>query len=246
MVVIPAGSFLMGSPRGEIGRTTDEAMANGEQRPMTLARPLAVGKYEVTFAEYDACVGDTAADRCSRRAEDPSNWGRGRRPVIMVSWNDAQQYVRWLSRRTGQRYRLLTEAEWEYAARAGTVTPFSFGATISTAQANYDGSNVYGLGVRGPYRQRTLEVGSLGRNGWGLYDMHGNAWEWVQDCYRGSYPPGPGDAGVAVEGGDCSLRVLRGGSWNYDPQFLRSANRSGNLPGHRYLNIGFRVARTPG
>jgi formylglycine-generating enzyme required for sulfatase activity len=198
---------------------------------MTLRAPLAVGKFEVTFAEWDACV---AAGGCSHRPAD-AGWGRGNRPVINVSWDDAQAYVRWLSLRTGRTYRLLTEAEWEYAARAGTVTAYSFGATISQSQANYGGN----LG-------RTQPVGSYAANRFGLHDMHGNVWEWVQDCYVASYPPGSGDASVAVTTGDCSHRVLRGGSWKYAPQNLRAAARSWLTAGDRYNFGGFRLARTPG
>jgi formylglycine-generating enzyme required for sulfatase activity len=228
MMVIPAGSFMMGSPANVAGRDATES----PQRQMTLRAPLAVGKFEVTFAEWDACV---AAGGCSHR---PDDWGRGRgnRPVINVSWDDAQAYVRWLSRRTGRTYRLLTEAEWEYAARAGTVTAYSFGATISPSQVNYLDSNF----------RRTQPVGSYAANRFGLHDMHGNVWEWVQDCRVTPYPPGSGDASVAVTTGDCPSRVLRGGSWGGAPQVLRAAFRGGNTTGLRHVNGGFRLARTPG
>jgi formylglycine-generating enzyme required for sulfatase activity len=227
MMVIPAGSFMMGSPANVAGRDATES----PQRQMTLRAPLAVGRFEVTFAEWDACV---AAGGCSHRPAD-QGWGRGNRPVINVSWDDAQAYVRWLSRRTGRTYRLLTEAEWEYAARAGTVTAYSFGATISPSQANY-GGNV----------GRTQPVSSYAANRFGLHDMHGNVWEWVQDCYVASYPPGSGDASVAVTTGDCSARVLRGGSWLNSPLYLRAANRIRITTGDRFSNNGFRLARTPG
>ena len=228
MMVIPAGSFMMGSPANVAGRDATES----PQRQMTLRAPLAVGKFEVTFAEWDACV---AAGGCSHRTAD-EGWGRGNRPVINVSWDDAQAYVRWLSRRTGRTYRLLTEAEWEYAARAGTVTAYSFGETISPSQANYRGGNL------GP----TQPVGSYAANRFGLHDMHGNVWEWVQYCYVASYPPGSGDASVAVTTGDCFARVLRGGSWLSTPQNLRAADRGRGTTGGRYSFNGFRLARTPG
>jgi formylglycine-generating enzyme required for sulfatase activity len=213
MVVVPAGEFVMGSPESEKGRNKDE----GPQRKVTFAQPFAVGKFEVTFAQWDACVAEGG---CTHKPGDES-WGRGRRPVINVSWDDAKQFVAWLAKKTGKPYRLPTEAEWEYAARGVTRasdphTPFSTGATINYKQANYDANFKYGSGPQGLYRQKTLDVGSLPRNAFGLHDMHGNVWEWVEDCYRDSYMGAPTD-GSAVTSGDCGLRVLRGGSWNYYP-----------------------------
>ena len=153
MVTVPAGSYTMGSPAAEAGRHADEG-----QRRVTIEEPFAVGVYEVTFAEWDACA---AAGGCRHRPGH-GGWGRGRQPVIDVSWDDAQEYVAWLSSKTGEDYRLLTEAEWEYVARAGTTTPFHTGATISTAQANYDGlSAPYGSGVTGAYRGRPIAAGSF-------------------------------------------------------------------------------------
>ncbi len=227
MVVIPGGSFIMGSPSSEEGRSSDE----GPQRTVQVTGPLALGKFEVTSAEWDACVGGGG---CSHRPAD-EGWGRGSRPVMNVSWEDAQQYVRWLSGRSGKRYRLLTEAEWEYAARAGTVTAYSFGSSIGPSQANF-GFNV----------GRTQAVGSYPPNDFGLHDMHGNVREWVEDCYVHRYAGARSDASVAVTSGGCSAPVLRGGSWLSHPQDLRSASRGQNSPGVRYGNIGFRVARTPG
>ena len=226
MVVIPAGRFTMGSPSSESGRGSDE----GPQREVVVSRALAVGKFEVTFTEWDACV---AAGGCSHRPTDFS-WGRGNRPVINVNWDDVQQYVRWLSSRTGRTYRLLTEAEWEYAARAGTTTPYSFGTTISQSQANF-GGNV----------GRTQAVGSYPANAWGLHDMHGNVLEWTQDCYARGYTGALSAASQAVERGGCSARVLRGGSWTDSPQGHRSAYRGTAGPGFRLSGTGFRVTRTP-
>jgi formylglycine-generating enzyme required for sulfatase activity len=228
MVVIPAGRFTMGSPAGELGRSSSE----GPQREVSVRRPLAVGKFEVTFAEWDACV---AAGGCSHRPSD-IGWGRDRRPAINVGWDDAQEYVRWLSQRTGRRYRLLTEAEWEYAARAGTSTAYAFGPTISPSHANYSESRLY----------RTQPVGSYGANRFGLHDMYGNVMEWVQDCWREGYAAAPTEAGQAVESGSCSVRVLRGGSWLNTPQNLRAAVRERDVTGKRLNFFGFRVARMPG
>jgi formylglycine-generating enzyme required for sulfatase activity len=151
--------------------------------------------------------------------------------------------VAWLSRKTGKAYRLLSEAEREYAARAGTTTPFWWGSSISTTQANYDGNYTYGSGSKGEYRQKTVPVDMFQPNAWGLYQVHGNVWDWVEDCYHDSYAGAPTD-GSAWVSGDCSGRVLRGGSWHYDPLFLRSACRL-RLPSDlRYDRVGFRLGRT--
>ncbi len=236
MVVVPAGSFLMGSPPAEQGRPGDE----GPQHRVTIRQPFAVGKYEVTFAEWDACA---RLGGCNFYQPDDNDWGRDRRPVINVSWSDAKAYVAYLSSRTGKAYRLLSEAEWEYAARAGTTTPFNTGTTISTDQANYDGDFVYGSGRKGVDRNQTVEVGTFPANAWGLHDMDGNVWEWVADCWSYSYEGAPND-GAARESGDCTRRVLRGGSWDLNPRSLRSASHVRDLADHRYYSIGFRVART--
>jgi formylglycine-generating enzyme required for sulfatase activity len=240
MVVAPAGEFLMGAPGGEPGRGKDE----GPQRRVVIAQPFAVGKFEVTFAEWDACA---AQGGCAQKPGD-EGWGRGKHPVINVSWQDAVQYTAWLAAKTGKPYRLLSEAEWEYAARGVTKatdphTPFATGETIGYKQANFDANFTYGSGKAGVYRQRTLDVGSLPPNAFGLYDMHGNVWEWVQDCYRPSYEGAPAD-GSAVVSGDCPLHVMRGGSWNYYPKLLRSAYRYATPPGVRLNCAGFRAARS--
>jgi formylglycine-generating enzyme required for sulfatase activity len=224
MVVIPAGRFLMGSPATEKGRYSNE----GPQRDVTLRVPLAVGKFEVTFAEWDACV---AARGCSHRPND-QGWGRGRQPVVDVSWEDAQQYIRWLNERTARRYRLLTEAEWEYAARAGSHTAFVTGHAIGEAQANH-----------GHLVNRPRATGSYAPNRFGLHDMHGNVWEWVQDCLERSYVNAPADASEPVIRHGCAWRAARGGSWSNVASFLRSAMRYGISPETRRDNTGFRVAR---
>jgi len=238
MMVVPAGAFMMGSPEGEAERGIDE----GLQRKVTLAKPFAVGKFEATFAEWDACV---AAGACKHNPRD-QGWGRGKHPVINVSWDDiTKEYLPWLSRQTGQRYRLLTEAEWEYAARAGTTTPFSTGRTITTDQANFDGNQTYGGSPRGQYRRRSVEVGAFGPNAFGLHDMHGNVWEWVEDCYKDSYAGAGVDGNATASVSGCA-RVLRGGSWNSAPGGdLRSANRRQEPPAIRTSLFGFRVGRGP-
>jgi formylglycine-generating enzyme required for sulfatase activity len=237
MVVVPAGAFTMGSPAGEAGPFEDE----GPQRRVTIARPFAVGRHEVTFDEWDACV---AAGGCGGYRPEDAGWGRGRRPVINVSWHDAQTYVRWLSAKTREPYRLPSEAEWEYAARGGTTTPFWTGATISTARANYDGNYTYGAGQKGEYRRRTVPVDTAGfpANPFGLYHVHGNVWEWVEDCYQDSYRNAPSDGSPWIKE-KCPSRVARGGSWNFNPRDLRAADRGGYAPGLRLNGSGFRVAR---
>jgi formylglycine-generating enzyme required for sulfatase activity len=238
MVVIPVGSFTMGSPQSKEGRFDDE----GPQRRVTFAQPFAIGQYEVTFAEWDACV---AAGGCGGYRPDDEGWGRGQRPVIKASWEDAQAYAAWLAKQTGEPYRLPTEAEWEYAARAGTTTPFWTGATISAEQANYDGNYTYGAGRKGIYRERTVAVDDLvfPANPFGLYHVHGNVWEWVQDSHRDSYAGAPSDGSIVVEDPDSPGRVLRGGSWVNYPRDLRSAYRVRLAPDDRNVYVGFRVAR---
>ena len=163
--------------------------------------------------------------------------------MINVSWDDAQAYAQWLARETGRTYRLLGEAEWEYVARAGTQTPFHFGQTITPLQANYNTIYVYEGGWKAVDRRRTISVGNFSPNAFGLYDVHGNAWEWVQDCWNRDHTEALLD-GRARTTGDCSQRILRGGSWMFSPRVIRSANRSGYASDYRYSHVGFRVART--
>ena len=236
MVEVPGGSFLMGSPESEKGRESRE----GPTHQVTIKQPFKVGVYEVTFGEWDACV---SGGGCNGYRPDDKGWGRGRRPVINISWNDAQNYVRWLSEQTGEAYRLLSEAEWEYVARAGTTTPFHFGETISTDQANYNGNFAYGSGRKGENRGKTLPVGSFPANAFGLHDVHGNVSEWTQDCWHDDYTDAPTD-GSAWESGECEKRVRRSSSWDYDPKYIRSAYRTSNAPTDQDSKFGFRVAMT--
>ena len=242
MVVVPAGSFLMGSPESEEGR----AYSEGPQHRVTIPAPFAVGVYEVTQEEWLFCednlVFEHLSDGFSRLVQCPtisylidgSNdyFFGDRAPQIRVNWQHAQAYVEWLSGKTGEEYRLLSEAEWEYAARAGTTTRYSFGDEITPSDANY-GENI----------GKTQPVGSYRANGFGLYDMHGNVWEWVQDCWNRRYLGAPNN-GDAWERENCSWGVLRGGSWNDDSEYLRSAERHRGHTRARNYSIGFRVART--
>ena len=233
MVVVPAGSFMMGCVSGR-GCNDDEQPVH----EVKIARPFAVGKYEVTFGEWDACV---ASGGCNGYRPDDEGWGRGRRPVVNVSWNAAQAYVTWLSEETGQQYRLLSEAEWEYVARAGTKTKYWWGDAIGRNQAN---CSMCGSQWTGFIIGQTAPVGSFGANRWGLYDVHGNVEEWVQDCWNDSYAGAPSD-GRAWESGDCSERVLRSSSWDDIPRDLRSAQRySHRANSWRFGRFGFRIARS--
>jgi formylglycine-generating enzyme required for sulfatase activity len=237
MIVVPAGSFTMGSPANEPQRGADES----PQHTVTFARQFAVGKFALTFDEWDACLAD---DGCNGHTPSDQSWGRGRQPVINLSWNDAKAYVAWLSKKTGKTYRLLSEAEREYVTRAGTTTTFWWGPSISTTQANYDSSHTYGNGLKGEFRGRTVPVEMFEPNRWGLYQVHGNVWDWIEDCYHPSYEGAPAD-GSAWTRSDCSHHVVRGGSWHAYPGELRSASRNnGIVPTNGPDVLGVRVART--
>jgi formylglycine-generating enzyme required for sulfatase activity len=252
MVVIPAGTFTMGSPASEVGRDSDE----GPQRSVTLASPLAVGRFHVTVAEYRAYVTATGGrGNDGWRTASYKGQGQGdRHPVVNVSWEDAQAYVQWLSQRTGRRYRLLTEAEWEYAARAGTTTSRWWGDSEAGQCAAGNGADLTAKDAEPSWTVAscrdgflfTSPVGTFAPNRFGLHDMAGNARQWVEDCYADSYAGASSDASVAQTSRGCDRRVLRGGSWINIPRNLRSAFRFWITPGDRDSYVGFRVARTPG
>ena len=224
MVVIPSGRFRMGCLSNDDCYDHEKPV-----REVTIAAPFALSVHEVTFEDYDRFTYPNTVD--------DESWGRGTRPVINVSWDDAREYVAWLSAQTGAEYRLPSEAEWEYAARAGTVTKYHWGNEVGTNLANCFGD------FCGDEWEFTALVGSFRLNGFGLHDMHGNVWEWVQDCWNYGYAGAPSD-GAAWLTGDCSRRVFRGGSWHYLPLALRAAVRNTNSAGNRYDDVGFRVART--
>lgn len=233
MVPIRGGTFTMGSPANEKDRDRDE-------KPYRVTvKDFWIGKTEVTFAQWDACVAGGGCQ--SNKQPDDEGWGRGNRPVINVSWHDANEYTRWLSQKTGKAYRLPTEAEWEYAARGGTKTAFSFGNRISTNQANYDGNYTYNGSRKGTYLHRTAKASSYPANRYGLYDMHGNVLEWVCSAYDTNYG---GSEQQCANRNDNRSRVLRGGSWLHIPRDLRSANRSSLGASDRNDFVGFRISRT--
>jgi formylglycine-generating enzyme required for sulfatase activity len=222
MVALSGGAFQMGSNDGE-----------DDEKPVhrVTVSPFAVGKYEVTQLQWKAVM---------KSNDNPSHFRGDNLPVENVSWNDAVEFCRRLSSQTGKTYRLPTEAEWEYACRAGTTTPFAFGPSLSSAQANFNGSYPYGEAAKGVYREKTMPVGSFAPNAFGLYDMHGNVWEWCQDWHdKDYYWQSPGNNPQGPTSG--TYRVLRGGSWDYNGDYCRSGNRSGNSPDSRTHYLGFRV-----
>ncbi len=235
MVSVPAGSFTMGSPENEKDREADE----GPQRTVNVPA-FFMGKFAVTQAQWQAIA--TLPKVKIDLNPDPSNFKGSDRPVERVSWNEAVEFCARLSRLTGRTYRLPSEAEWEYACRAGTTTPFHTGETITSRLANYDGTSVYRSEPKGEYRAQTTPVGSFKvANAFGLYDMHGNVWEWCADHWHGNYQGAPTDGSAWTTGGESDRRVLRGGSWFVNPRNCRSACRFFNYPVDRIDNLGFRV-----
>jgi len=231
MIVLPVGQFLMGSTPNETGRYDNEV----PQHNVVIPNNFAVSKFEVTFDEWKACAD---AGRCENTWDQ--GWGGGRRPVINVNWHQAKQFVDWLSYRISEPsgYRLLSEAEWEYAARAGTTTRYSWGDSVGSGNASCDG-----CGSQWDFRQ-SAPVGSFAANAFGLYDMHGNVFEWVEDCYHSNYIGAPADGSAWTTSCEQDYRVRRGGSWYTAPRNIRSALRDKSVPGDRDNDLGFRVART--
>ena len=226
MVVLPPGRFRMGDLDGS---------GNSNERPVrtvTISHRIAMGKYTITFEEYDQYVAATNAERPA-----DEGWGRGSRPVINVNWLEAKAYAAWLSEQTGKRYRLPSEAEWEYAARAGTETAYSWGDEIGVNRANgHDSGSEWS-------HQRTSPVGSFAPNDFGLYDMHGNVWEWGEDYWHRNYEGAPSDGSAWLSGGRDRSRVVRGGAWYVYPQGLRAAYRDKVGPSIHIVNIGFRLVQ---
>jgi formylglycine-generating enzyme required for sulfatase activity len=225
MVKIPGGSFLMGSPENELEQSDDEK----PQQKVNI-QPFFMGKFPITQAQYQAVMG-----------KNPSHFKGEKKPVECVTWDNAVEFCAKLSQKTGKTYRLASEAEWEYACRAGTTTPFHFGETITTDLANYNGSYSYGSAPKGNSLQQTTDVGSFPANAFGLYDMHGNVWEWCQDSWHKNYSGMPTNGSAWVNNNDNRYRMLRGGSWFSLPWDCRCAFRFGNERKYRYSFIGFRV-----
>jgi len=231
MVVVPPGSDVVGSTPEERKTLGVDARFDTMEAPrhkVTIGYKLAVGRYAVTFAQWDACVADGG---CGAYRPDDAGWGRGRQPVINVDFAQAEAYVAWLKAKTGQPYRLLSEAEWEHAARAGTGW-WWFAGPPTPDRANY-GGNV----------GRTAPVGSYPANPWGLYDMGGNTAQWVEDCYHDSYVGAPTDGSAWIAGADCKVRNVRGGGWSLSGVAVRVAQRIGDPVERFNTHLGFRVAR---
>ncbi len=226
MVAIPAGEFVMGSPVEEENRRDSESPQH-----MVTVPSFFMGRFPVTQAQYQAVMG-----------ANPSNFKGDNRPVEQVSWDDAMTFCEKLSERTGRTYRLPSEAEWEYACRAGTTTPFHFGPTITADLVNYDGNYTYGAAPKGKYRGQTTDVGSFPPNAFGFYDMHGNVWEWCLDHWHYSHEGAPTDGSGRLSSGESKLRLLRGGSWDAIPRLCRSAYCSWFARGRGDNDFGFRVA----
>jgi formylglycine-generating enzyme required for sulfatase activity len=266
MIVVPEGSFTMGSRASEKGRSDNE----GPQHAVKIARPLAVGKFHVTVDQFTAFVTETGHDagtKCnvfeggSKMEERPGlSWRNpdfaqtGAHPAVCLSWNDAKAYVAWLSRKTGRSYRLLTEAEWEYAARAGSTTRYPFGddekescryanGADQTTKSTIPEAKSWTIAPCTDGYAYTSPVGSFLPNAFALHDMHGNAYQWLEDCWHANYTGAPAD-GSARASRDCSVRVVRGGAWWVPPSGLRSARRDWTRADNRYAYIGFRLART--
>lgn len=225
MVVVPRGRFVLGAGPGESWREDWQVRSEGPPLEITVRQPFAVGRFAVSFDEWAAC---RAAGGCAHRPND-NGWGRGDRPVINISFDEARGYVAWLALTTGRPYRLLSEAEREYVTRAGTKTAFWFGDRPVAKRANY-------------LWDRTMSVGSLAANPWGLFHVHGNVSEWTSDCWNASHA-GRSRRPEARSRGDCRRRVIKGGAWFNRPHMLRSAARAGLPGGSRYRTVGLRVAR---
>ncbi|MEH2234045.1 MAG: SUMF1/EgtB/PvdO family nonheme iron enzyme [Nostoc sp.] len=225
MVQIPRGTFMMGSPEGEAERASDESQQHEVKVP-----GFFMGKYEITQAQYQAIM-----------SHNPSYFKGEKRPVEQVSWDDAVEFCQKLSKKTRKTYRLPSEAEWEYACRAGTKTPFYFGEMITKDLVNYNGNFPYGSAPKGEYSNETTNVGKFPPNSFGLYDMHGNVWEWCQDVYNDNYQGAPKDGSAWLTGKDNNIRLLRGGSWISDARYCRSAYRDRSARANRNNDVGFRV-----
>lgn len=236
MVLINPGVGILGSSVDEEKRQRFE----NPRRDTKIDYPFEVSKYEITFDDWEKCLNDGG---CAGHKPDDKGWGRGKRPVINISYDDAKNFISWLNGKTGKSYRLLSEAEWEYVARAGQDAPFGNGFDISAKQANFDGKAPYGGAETGPYLRKTEIVGKYEPNAFGVYDMHGNVYEWVEDCWNENHDGAVGD-GSARKDGDCKFRIMKGGSWVTHGYQMRAAARVRYVTDYRYDDYGMRLART--
>ena len=235
MIYIPGGKFLMGATKGEKAATDHEYPQHE-----VIIQPFCMGKYPVTQAQWRAVAALPQIER--ELGVDPSKFKGNNRAVEQITWYDAVEYCARLSQHTKREYRLPGEAEWEYACRAGTTTPFYFGKTITSELANYNANYTYAGEAKGQYREATTPVGQFPPNTYGLYDMHGNVWEWCADTWHGNYKGAPSDGRAWIGDENDNHSCLRGGSWFYDPRYCRSACRYFNTRGFRHYYFGFRVS----
>lgn len=224
MVLVPAGKFVMGAVKGK--------KREKPAHEVTIPEPFAISKYEITWDEWKACIADGG---CTHEPDD-HKWGRGNRPIINIKWEHANNYVKWLTKKTGHTYRLATEAEWEYAARAGTSTNYWWGDKL---KKNYANCRKCGTKWSG---KKSAPVGSFPPNPWGIHDMHANIWEWTADCWNPNHDGAPDDGSVRSEG-ECAKRVVRSGSWYYYPKLAHSQSRDKFAADLFSYNIGIRTVR---
>ncbi len=238
MILVPGDSFLMGSPETKAERSDSES----PQHPVTV-KSFFLGRYPITQEQWRIVAETYEHVKIKDLNPQPSNFKGAKRPVEQVNWYEAKEYCDRLAKRFKRPYRLPTEAEWEYACRAGTTTPFYFGSTLSTKLANYDGDYIYGNGVKGENRGETTPVDNFEiANAWGLCDMHGNVWEWCKDHWHDNYNDAPEDGSAWLTDDEEARRIVRGGSWTYNPWYCRSAYRNYINPSYRLSFIGFRLA----
>jgi len=257
-VLIRGGEFTMGSPETEVGISSLGLSSNEIQHKVKVS-DFYMSKYEVTVSDFKRFIVDSGYETNAEKGGDPVNWQNGvsyrvrpkseeNHPVVNVSWNDAVAYCKWLSEKTGKSYRLPTEAEWEYACRAGSRTPFNTGENLTTDQANYNGNHPYNNNPKGEYQQNTFPVDTFALNAWGLGNMHGNVYEWCSDRYGETYYNECKASGIVINpAGPAtgSFRVLRGGGWVSSAEGCRSARRDFNSPSYRYNAVGFRLVLVP-
>ena len=234
MVVVPKGAFMMGTPSTEV----DRAKGEDPLHRVSFAKPFAVGRFTISFDEWDACLADGG---CGDIKGDDKGFGRGRMPVQGINFEAAKSYLAWLSKKVGRTYRLPSESEREYFTRAGTTTPFWFGNTISPQDANYRAATPYANGPRGDDSKGPVVVDSYAPNPFGLYQVHGNVWEWTEDCFNKRYTEDTPTDGAPWLEGDCSRRIVRGGTWNWSADESRSGAREDYGVGSQH---SFRVVRT--
>jgi formylglycine-generating enzyme required for sulfatase activity len=237
-ILVPGGSFLMGSPD-----TEEKPLSSESPQHLVTVKSFFLGRYPVTQEQWQIIAETYEYVNIKDLNPQPSSFEGAKRPVEQVNWYEAKEYCDRLAKRTKRPYRLPTEAEWEYACRAGTITPFYFGSTLSTELANYNGNVTYGNGIKGEFRKQTTPVEHFEfSNAWGLCDMHGNIWEWCEDHWHDNYDRAPDDGSAWLTEDADAPRVRRGGSWGTNPGLCRSAYRRNFNPTDRFVNLGFRLA----